>query len=94
MKIDPLNDRIILRREKAPEKSAGGLWLPDNAKEKPLEATVVACGPGAWVDGRRREPSVKRGDKVLVGKYSGFEIVIDGIEHLAVREDDIVGVIS
>lgn len=94
MQINPLNDRVVLRREKSPEKSAGGIWLPDNAKEKPLEAVVVACGPGALVDGRRREPSVKKGDKVLVGKYSGFEVVIDGIEHLVVREDDIVGTLT
>jgi chaperonin GroES len=89
--IRPLGDRIVVRREKPPEKSAGGIIFPDTAKAKPLEATVIACGPGALVEGKRIEPSVKAGDRVVIGQYSGIEIVLDGVEHLVVHESDIVG---
>lgn len=92
-KIRPLGDRIVVRREKAQEK-VGLIHIPDSAKEKPLEAVVVATGPGKFVGERFVEVSVKKDDRVLVGKYSGNEIVIDGVEHLVVREDDIVGIIE
>jgi len=94
-KIRPLNDRVVVRREKPQEKSAGGIFIPDSAKEKPLEVIVVAVGPGRFVEGHGRvEPSVKTGDRVLIGKYTGVEALIDGVEHLVVREDDIVGVLG
>lgn len=94
-KLRPLGDRIVLRREKPPEKTAGGiLYVPDAAKEKPLEAVVIETGPGKFVGTQFVEVSVKRNDRVLVGKYSGNEIMIDGVEHLVVREDDIVGVLE
>ena len=92
-KLRPLGDRIVLRREKAPEK-VGLIVIPDAAKEKPLRCIVVEVGTGALRDGRRVEPSVNKDDSVLVGKYAGSEMMIDDVECLVVREDDIVGVIE
>ncbi len=95
MKIRPLQDRIIVKRVKEEEKTKGGIIIPDTAKEKPIEAEVIAVGNGKTLDdGTLRKPEVKVGDRVLFGKYSGTEVKIDGEEHLILREDDILGVIE
>ena len=95
MKIRPLQDRILVKRLQGEEKTASGIIIPDNAKEKPQEAEVVAVGAGKVLDdGKLRKPDVKVGDKVLFSKYSGSEVKIDGHEHLILREDDILGVLS
>jgi chaperonin GroES len=95
MKIRPLQDRVIVRRVKEEEKTKGGLYIPDTAKEKPIEATVVAVGNGKVLeDGTVRKLDIKAGDRVLFGKYSGTEVKIEGEEHLILREDDILGVIE
>ena len=95
MTIRPLHDRIIVKRLQEMEKTAGGLYIPDTAKEKPVEARVVAVGTGKLLeDGTVRKPDVKAGDKVLFAKYSGSEVKIDGEEHLILREDDILAVVE
>ncbi len=95
MTIRPLHDRIIVKRLQEMEKTAGGLYIPDTAKEKPVEARVVAVGSGKLLeDGTVRKPDVKAGDKVLFAKYSGSEVKIDGEEHLILREDDILAVVE
>ena len=95
MKIKPLQDRIIVKRIDEEEKTKGGIIIPDSAKEKPMEGEIVAAGPGKVLDnGTRVAPSVKAGDRVLFGKYAGTEVKIDGIEHLIMREDDILGIIE
>jgi chaperonin GroES len=95
MKIRPLSDRILVKRVAEDQKTAGGLHIPDNAKEKPLQAVIVAVGSGKiQEDGERRKPTLKAGDTVLLSKYSGGEIVIDGTEHLILREDDVLAVIE
>jgi chaperonin GroES len=95
MKIKPLYDRILVKRLDEQEKTAGGLYIPDSAKEKPLEAVVVAVGQGKIQDdGSIRKLEVKAGDKVLFSKYSGSDIKIDGTEHLILREDDVLAVIE
>jgi chaperonin GroES len=95
MKIRPLQDRVIVKRVKEEEKTKGGLYIPDTAKEKPIEGTVVAVGSGKVAeDGTVRKLDVKEGDRVLFGKYSGTEVKIEGEEHLILREDDILGVIE
>ena len=95
MTIRPLHDRIIVKRLQELEKTAGGLYIPDTAKEKPVEARVVAVGTGKLLeDGTVRKPDVKAGDKVLFAKYSGSEVKIDGEEHLILREDDILAVVE
>ena len=95
MKIRPLQDRVIVRRAKEEEKTKGGLFIPDTAKEKPVEAIVLAVGNGAVLEnGTVRPLDVKEGDRVLFGKYSGTEVKIEGEEHLILREDDILGVIE
>ena len=95
MKIRPLQDRIIVKRIAEEEKTAGGIIIPDTAKEKPQEGKVTAVGNGkVGEDGRVTPLDVKRGDKVLFGKYAGTEIKIDGEEHLIMREDDILGVVE
>ena len=95
MKIRPLYDRILVKRIEEQTKTAGGLYIPDTAKEKPQEALVVAVGNGKVQDnGGLRKLEVKAGDKVLFSKYSGNEIKIDGTEHLILREDDILAVIE
>jgi chaperonin GroES len=93
-KIRPLRDRIIVKRIDQEEKTAGGLIIPDTAKEKPQEGEVIAVGPGKYESGKLIGVDVKDGDKVLFGKYSGTEIKLDGEEYLIVREDDILGVIE
>jgi len=95
MKIRPLYDRILVKRIEEQNKTAGGLFIPDSAKEKPQEALIVAVGNGKVLeDGSLRKLEVKAGDKVLFSKYSGNEIKIDGTEHLILREDDILAVID
>ena len=95
MKIRPLQDRVIVRRVKEEEKTKGGLYIPDTAKEKPVEGTVLAVGNGKILeDGSVRKLDVKAGDRVLFGKYSGTEVKVEGEEHLILREDDILGVIE
>jgi chaperonin GroES len=94
VKFRPLHDRVIVKRIQEEEKSAGGIIIPDTAKEKPQEGKVVAVGPGKQEDGKVIPLGVKAGDKILFGKYSGTEIKLDGEEHLIMREDDILGVIE
>jgi chaperonin GroES len=95
MKIRPLYDRILVKRLEEQGKTAGGLYIPDTAKEKPMEALVVAVGNGKiQEDGKLRKLEIKAGDKVLFSKYSGNEIKIDGTEHLILREDDVLAVIE
>ncbi|MBK9164218.1 MAG: co-chaperone GroES [Acidobacteria bacterium] len=94
--IKPLHDRVILRRiEDNVNQTAGGLFIPDSAKEKPQEGEVIAAGEGKYKeDGTRQQLDVKAGDRVLFGKYSGSEIKLDGEEFLIMREDEILGIIS
>lgn len=95
MKIRPLNDRILVKRMAGEEKSAGGIIIPDSAKEKPAEGQVVAVGPGKLNDkGERLAMDVKVGDNVLFSKYGGTDIKLDGEEYLIMREDDILGVVG
>lgn len=95
MKIRPLQDRILVKRVESEERTSGGIIIPDNAKEKPMEGEVVAVGNGKKLeDGSLAKPDVKVGDKVLFSKYSGSEVKIDGIEHLVMREDDLLGVVE
>ena len=94
MKIRPLQDRILVQRLESEEKTSGGIIIPDNAKEKPMEGKVVAIGNGKTLDdGTLRKPDLKVGDKILFSKYAGSEIKIGGEEHLILREDDILGVL-
>jgi chaperonin GroES len=94
--IKPLHDRVIIRRiEDSTDKTAGGLFIPDTAKEKPQEGEVIAAGAGKYKeDGTRQALDVKAGDRVLFGKYSGSEIKLDGEEFLIMREDEILGIIE
>ena len=95
MNIQPLSDRVIVERVDALEKSAGGLYIPDTAKEKPQEGKVIAVGKGKRKDDGAIIPmDVKKGDQILFGKYSGNEVKVDGVEYLVMREDDIMGVIE
>ena len=95
MKIRPLQDRLIVKRIEEEEKTAGGIIIPDTAKEKPQEGKIVAVGPGKVnEDGKRVPPDVKKNDRILFGKYAGTEIKINGVEHLIMREEDILGVIE
>ncbi|MEJ2661733.1 MAG: co-chaperone GroES [Desulfobacteraceae bacterium] len=95
MKIKPMNDRVLVLRVKEEQKTTGGIIIPDTAKEKPQEGKVVAVGPGkVGDDGKRTALEVKAGDRVLFGKYAGTEMKIDGVEHVFMRENDILGVIE
>lgn len=95
MAIRPLHDRILVLRVKEEEKTKGGIIIPDTAKEKPIEGKVVAVGNGKILeDGSIRKLEVKKGDRVLFGKYAGTDVKIDGKEHLILREDDILGVVE
>jgi len=95
MKIRPLQDRVIVKRLEEEQKTKGGIIIPDTAKEKPIEGQVVAVGKGkVGEDGNLVKPDVKAGDRILFGKYAGTEVKIDGVEHLIMREDDILGVIE
>jgi chaperonin GroES len=93
--ISPLSDRVLVKRlDEAEEQSVGGIIIPDTAKEKPQEAEVVATGPGRLEDGNRVAPEVSKGDKVLIGKYSGTEVKVDGDDYLIMREDDILAIVG
>ena len=95
MKIRPVQDRIVVRRVAEEEKTKGGIIIPDTAKEKPAEGEVVAVGPGKANDkGVVRPLEVKKGDRVLFGKYSGNEIKLEGVEHIILREEEVLGVIE
>ncbi len=95
MTLKPLNDRVLVKRLESEEKTAGGLYIPDAAKEKPSKGEVVAVGPGKVADnGQRVAMAVNKGDTVLFNKYAGTEVKLDGVEHLVMREDDILAVIG
>ena len=94
MKLQPLNDRILVKRLASEEKTAGGLYIPDTAKEKPCKGQVIAAGPGKVDEkGERIAVSVKKGDMVLFNKYAGTEVKLDGEDHLVLREEDILAII-
>jgi len=95
MKVRPLQDRVLVRRVAEEEKTKGGIIIPNTAKEKPAEGEVIAVGNGKADDkGKVRPLTVKKGDRILFGKYAGNEIKIDGVDHLILREDDILGVLE
>ena len=95
MGFRPLHDRVLVRRVEAEEKTAGGIIIPDTAKEKPMEGEIVAVGPGArGEDGKIQQLDVKPGDRVLFGKWSGTEVKLDGQELLIMKESDILGVLT
>lgn len=95
MNFKPLYDRILVKRVEEESRSAGGIYIPDSAKEKPLRGKVLAVGKGKLLDnGTLRPLDVKEGDSVLFGKYAGTEIKIDGAEHTILREDDVLGVVE
>lgn len=94
-KVTPLADRILVKRLEESEGKVGSLYIPDTAKEKPQQAEVVAVGPGKTKDdGSRIAMEVKIGDKVLIGKYAGTEVKLDGVEHLILREDDVLAIVG
>lgn len=95
MKIRPLHDRVLLKRKSEEERTAGGLYIPDSAKERANQATVIAVGKGRVLpDGKVAPLTVKAGDTVLFGKYAGSEIKLDGEEHMIMREDEILAVLD
>ena len=95
MAFKPLHDRVLVRRVQSDEKTKGGLIIPDTAKEKPAEGEIVAVGEGARKDsGELIAPSVKKGDRILFGKWSGTEVTVDGTEMLIMKESDILGIIA
>ena len=95
MNIRPLHDRLIVKRLEEEEKTKGGIIIPDNAKEKPQQGEVIAVGSGKVLEEGKKVPlEVKKGDRVLFGKYSGAEIKIDGQEYLMMREEDILGIVE
>jgi chaperonin GroES len=95
MNVQPLADRILVRRIEEKETQRGGIIIPDTAKEKPQEGEVVAVGPGRRTEeGTRIAMEVKKGDRILIGKYSGTDVKIDGTEYVILREDDVLGVLA
>ena len=95
MKIRPLQDRVVAKRVESETRSAGGIIIPDTAKEKPYEGLVIAVGEGKRLDdGSRVAPEVKVGDHILFGKYSGTEIKLDGADHIILKESDILGILD
>ena len=95
MKVRPLQDRLLIRRVEEQERTKGGIIIPDTAKERPLEGEVIAVGNGKRLeDGTLVPLDVKKGDRILFGKYSGTEIKVDGVEHLILREEEVLGVIE
>ena len=93
--VTPLGDRILARRSEPEEEMSGGIIIPDTAKEKPLEAEVVAVGPGKiGEDGERYPMEIKAGDRILISKYGGTEVKLDGLEHVILREDDVLAVVE
>lgn len=91
--IRPIGDRVLLQRVAVADKTPGGLFIPTNAQEKPLEAIVVAVGPGKVVGSRFAETTVKVNDRVLVGKYSGTELTYDGKDYVVIHEEEIIGIL-
>ncbi|MBW2569414.1 MAG: co-chaperone GroES [Deltaproteobacteria bacterium] len=95
MKLRPLHDRILVKRVEEEKQTKGGIIIPDTATEKPIEGNVVAVGKGkTGDDGKTIALDVKKGDRILFGKYGGTEVKIDGVEHLIMREDDVLGIIE
>jgi chaperonin GroES len=95
MNVKPLADRILVKRVEEKESIRGGIIIPDTAKEKPQEGEVVAVGPGRMTEeGKRIAMEVKKGDRILIGKYSGTDVKIDGVEYVILREDDVLGVLD
>lgn len=95
MKIRPLQDRILVKRIDEEETTAGGIIIPDTAKEKPQEGEVIAVGKGKIRDdGKLQKLDVKKGDRVLFGQYAGTEVTLDGTEHVIMREDDVLGILN
>ena len=95
MKLRPLQDRILVRRVEEEEKTKGGIIIPDTAKEKPAEGKIVSVGKGKLDEnGKRIAPEVKKGDRILFGKYSGTEVKVEGKEYLIMREEDVLGIIE
>ena len=94
MKLEPLGDRVVLKREEAEERTASGLFLAGNAKEQPQLAEVIAVGPGALVDGKRVPMDVKVGDKVFYSKYGGSEIKLDGVEYIVISQSEIMAIVK
>ena len=95
MALTPLHDRVLVKRTEGEEKTSGGLYIPESAKEKPSEGEIVAVGEGARKDsGELIAPAVKAGDRVLFGKWSGTEVTVDGEEMLMMKESDIMGILS
>jgi chaperonin GroES len=92
--IKPLGDRVVVQPKPADDKTESGLYIPDSAKEKPQEGTVVAIGPGRVENGNRIEMTVEEGDQILYGKYAGTEVTLDGEEYLIMRESDIFGIVE
>ena len=94
-KIQPLHDRVVVRPLEEGEQMRGGLYIPDTAKEKPMQGEIIAVGPGKISEqGERMAPDVKAGDKVLYGKYSGTEVTVDGEQYLILRESDVLAVLT
>ncbi len=94
MNVKPLSDRILVRRLEELETKKGGIIIPDTAKEKPQQGEVIAVGPGRFEDGKRIPLDVKKGDKVLMGKYSGSEVKIDGTDYIIIREDEVLAIVG
>ena len=95
MNVKPLADRLLVKRVDEVETKKSGIIIPDTAKEKPLQGEVVAVGPGRMTeDGKRIAMDVKKGDRILIGKYSGTDVKIDGTEYTILREDDVLGILS
>src|SRR5690242_3795487 len=95
MILRPLSDRILAKRVEEENRTSGGLFIPDNAKEKPLEAVVIAVGSGKLLENGTRQPiAVKPGDKILIAKYAGSDVKLVGKDHIIVREDDVLGVLE
>jgi len=95
VKIRPLGDRLLVKRIEEGEETRGGIIIPDTAKEKPMQGDVIACGPGRTLeDGKIQKLEVKAGDRILMSKYAGTEVKIDGVDYLILREDDALGIIQ
>ena len=95
MKFKPLHDRILVKRSKETARKEGGIIIPDTAKEKPMEGTVIAVGAGRYNDEGKRLPlEVKAGDRVLFGKYSGTEVKLEDVEHVILKEDEVLGIVK
>jgi len=95
VKIRPLDDRILVKQSEAEEKTAGGIVLPDTAKEKPQRGKVISVGPGKMLkDGKRGQMEIKKGDEVYYGKYAGTEIEVDGEKYVIIKESDVLGILE